>query len=118
MASDKTTGTANCVYILANKYNSVFYTGVTNNIFRRMYEHKSGLKEGFAKKYNCNRLVFYTEVTNIKDAIVLEKKLKMDTRKEKLRIIKQQNPGMIDLSEGWEFGELGIPLLYKNRSDS
>ncbi len=100
------------VYILTNKYNSVFYTGVTNDILRRMYEHKSGLIEGFSKNNNCHKLVFYTETAGDNDALYLEKRLKKYKRDDKLKLIRDQNPGMSDLSEGWEFGELGIPLTY------
>ncbi|MBP5274664.1 MAG: GIY-YIG nuclease family protein [Abditibacteriota bacterium] len=100
------------VYILANKINSVFYTGVTNDLFRRMYEHKSGVIEGFSKDYHVTKLVYYREITDIKEAIRFEKSLKKYSRKSKTRLIRELNPEMKDMSEDWDFGKLGIPIEY------
>ena len=58
------------VYILTNKYNSVFYIGITNNLIRRIYEHKNKLVEGFTKKYNINKLVYY-EISNSVESAIL-----------------------------------------------
>ena len=100
------------VYITANQENTVFYTGVTNDLFRRMYEHKSGVIEGFTKKYYVSKLVYYTEVSDNTEAFSLEKRLKTYSRDRKFNLIKQEYPEMKDLSEDWEFGELGIPIEY------
>ena len=62
------------VYIMTNKTNKVLYTGVTNDLLRRMYEHRSKLVEGFTKKYNVNKLVYFEELPSINDAIAAEKK--------------------------------------------
>ena len=100
------------VYITANKINTVFYIGVTNDLLRRMYEHKNGLTEGFTKKYKVTRLVYYREIQDNNEAIRLEKRLKKFRRSDKIRLIKSENPDMKDLSEDWEFGEPGVPVEY------
>jgi putative endonuclease len=64
------------IYLLTNKYSTVLYTGVTNDLGRRVDEHKSKLHEGFTKKYNVDRLVYYEVYSDINDAIDREKKLK------------------------------------------
>ena len=64
------------VYILTNKTNSVIYTGITNNLLRRLYEHKNKLLEGFTKKYNVNKLVYFEQTSDINEAIKREKTLK------------------------------------------
>lgn len=87
------------VYIATNKYNTVLYTGVTNNLKRRISEHKNKLIEGFTKKYNVNKLVFYNIFNNPKEAISAEKKIKGWIRNKKLDLIKSVNPGFKDLSE-------------------
>ena len=64
------------VYILTNKSNKVLYTGVTNDLLRRVYEHKSKLIEGFTKRYKVNKLVYFEHFTDINEAIAVEKKIK------------------------------------------
>jgi len=64
------------VYILASKRNGTLYIGVTNNLERRIYEHKNNLIEGFTKKYNVHKLVYYEETNDIKEALLFEKKVK------------------------------------------
>ncbi len=86
------------VYILANKINTVLYIGVTNNLERRMYEHKNKLIDGFTKKYNINKLVYYESVSNVKDAIAREKQLKRWRREKKNELIYSMNPNFNDLS--------------------
>ena len=75
------------------------YTGVTSDLERRVYEHKSKKIEGFTKRYNINRLIYFEEYQNIKDAIVREKVIKGWVRLKKLNLIKVLNPKWKDLSE-------------------
>lgn len=86
------------IYILTNKTNKVLYTGVTNNLLRRVFEHKQGLIEGFTKKYKVKKLVFSEAFTNPNDAITVEKKIKGWVRKKKIELIESQNPSWKDLS--------------------
>ena len=85
------------IYILSNKSNSVIYIGVTNDIRRRLYEHKNGIVEGFTKKYNVNKLVYYEVFNEINDAILREKQLKHWKREKKNCIIEKENPTWNDL---------------------
>lgn len=85
------------VYILASKKNGTLYIGVTNNLARRVYEHRNDLIEGFTKKYNVHRLVFYEQFTDINNAIETEKRLKGWNRKWKIELIERTNPGWKDL---------------------
>ena len=80
------------VYIMTNENNKVFYIGVTNNLVRRVYEHKNKLIEGFTSKYNVNKLVFCEETDDIYQAISREKQLKGWTRQKKINLIKSINP--------------------------
>ena len=91
------------VYILANLANATgtLYTGVTNNLKRRVYEHKHELVEGFTKRYNVSRLVYYEETGDIKAALMREKQIKGWLRQKKIKLIKSVNPKWEDLSEGW-----------------
>ena len=84
------------VYIATNKSNTL-YTGVTNDLQRRMHEHKNKLIGGFTKKYNINKLVYYQLFNNPKEAIGAEKKIKGWTRKKKIELIKSVNPTFKDL---------------------
>jgi len=86
-------------YILTNKRNGVLYTGVTNNIHRRMSEHKQWLNDWFTKKYKIKKLVYFEECGNIWEAIVREKQLKAGNRKRKILLIESLNPERTDLSE-------------------
>ena len=72
------------IYILTNKNNTVLYVGVTNNLTRRIWEHKSKLIAGFTKKYNVDKLVYYEVLDNLTDAIKREKQLKAGSRKKNL----------------------------------
>jgi putative endonuclease len=87
------------VYILTNKNNHVLYTGVTNNLQRRVYEHKNKLFKGFTKKYNVNKLVYYEVTDDISAAIDREKQIKAGSRKKKLDLINDFNPEWTDLYE-------------------
>ena len=86
------------VYILTNKTRSVLYTGVTNNLKRRVYEHKNKLIDGFTKRYNINSLVYYEYTTDILSAITREKSIKNLLRKKKEELISSMNPEWKDLS--------------------
>ena len=85
------------VYIATNKSNTL-YTGVTNDIQRRMLEHKNKLVHGFTEKYNIDKLVFCQEFSQPEEAIVAEKKIKGWTRIRKIELIKSINPEFDDLS--------------------
>lgn len=85
------------VYIATNPQNNVLYTGVTNNLVRRIYEHKQKLISGFTQKYNVNKLVFYEVFEDINEAIKREKQIKGGSREKKLRLIEWANPGYEDL---------------------
>ncbi len=89
------------VYILTNKSNRVLYTGVTNDLARRIFEHKNKLMEGFTKKYNLAKLVYYEVTNDVESAIRREKQLKNWHRDWKTNLINQFNPEWKDLSEGF-----------------
>ena len=89
------------VYILTNHTKTTLYIGVTNNLERRLYEHKNKLIDGFSKRYNLNKLVYYEETTSIESAIEREKQLKGYTRSKKDTLIITKNPYWEDLSENW-----------------
>ena len=84
------------VYILTNKSNRVLYIGMTNNIQRRIYEHKNKLVEGFSSKYNLNKLVYFETTTDVSAAIEREKVLKKWSRIKKCNLIQIQNPSWQD----------------------
>jgi putative endonuclease len=86
------------VYILTNKYHTTFYTGVTNDLFRRIIEHKIKVNEGFTNDYNVNRLVYFEHYFYIKDAIAREKQLKRYPRVWKCNLVMSKNPEWNDLS--------------------
>jgi len=86
------------VYILANKSNKVLYIGMTNDLARRIYEHKNKLVEGFTKKYNLTKLVYYETTTDVESAIRREKQLKDWHREWKVNLISQFNHKWDDLS--------------------
>jgi putative endonuclease len=85
------------VYILTNDFNTVLYTGVTNDLKRRVSEHKERLTDGFTKKYKINKLVYYEVGGDINGAIFREKQIKDGSRKKKLDLINEFNPGWKDL---------------------
>lgn len=86
------------IYIITNRYNDVLYTGITNNLERRIYEHKHKLIDGFSKKYNLNKLVYFEEFHDVNDALSSEKRIKGWLRKKKIDLIESQNPRWNDLS--------------------
>jgi putative endonuclease len=85
------------VYIMTNRNNTVLYTGVTNDLHRRVFEHKNKLLDGFTKKYNVNKLVFYEMYDDIRYAISREKQIKSGTRARKIELIEEMNSGWTDL---------------------
>jgi putative endonuclease len=85
------------VYILTNAHKTVLYTGMTNNLNRRVYEHKEKLIEGFTNRYNVNRLVYYECTNDVLAAITREKQVKSYSRKKKLALIEGTNPAWEDL---------------------
>ena len=88
------------VYIMTNKSRTL-YTGVTNNLERRVYEHKHKLLDGFTKKYNITRLVYYEATTDIQSAIAREKQIKGWLRAKKIALIESENPQWQDISLEW-----------------
>ena len=91
------------VYFLTNKNNTVIYIGVTSNLLRRIYEHKTKKFKGFTAKYNCDKLVYFEEFNNIQEAITREKQLKAGNRKRKETLINEENSDWNDLAEDWLF---------------
>lgn len=91
------------IYFMANKNNTVIYIGVTSNLIKRVYQHKSRTYKGFTYKYNCDKLVYYEEFDSIEEAISREKQLKSGNRKRKEELIHAMNPEWEDLLDGWVF---------------
>ena len=89
------------VYILASKANAMIYIGITNNLSRRLREHKNGEIDGFTKAYGIHKLVFFQEFSDINDAISCEKQLKRWTRAKKNTLIESKNPNWDDWSESF-----------------
>jgi len=85
------------VYILTNRHNKVLYTGVTNNLKRRVYEHKNKLVEGFTEKYNIDKLVYFETYKDVRLALNREKEIKGWLRAKKLTLIERENPHWEDL---------------------
>ncbi len=86
------------VYIMTNR-SKTLYTGVTNNLLRRVFEHKNKLIKGFTKKYNITKLVYYEVTNEVSSAIAREKQIKGWLRKKKIALIESMNPTWKDLSE-------------------
>jgi len=89
------------VHMMANKYKNVLYIGMTNNLIRRVYEHKNNVHDGFTKKYNCYKLVWYQKMDSSIDAIIQEKRMKKWKREYKENVKCEMNPDWEDL-----YGEL------------
>ncbi len=87
------------VYIMTNKRNTVLYTGVTNNIKKRVYEHKSKLVNGFTKKYNVAKLVYCEVFDSVEDALRREKQIKSGPRQKKVALVNRINKEWRDLYE-------------------
>ena len=89
------------IYILASKKNGTLYTGITNNLERRIFEHKNNLIKGFTKKYNVHRLVYYEETNDVNEALLFEKRIKKWNRAWKIELIEEENPNWDDLAKDW-----------------
>ena len=87
------------VYVMSNKNDTTLYTGVTDNLERRVLEHKTGIIPGFTKKYNCNKLVYYEIFYDVNQAIDREKQIKGWKRERKDELIDKENKDRIDLYE-------------------
>ncbi|WP_394692526.1 GIY-YIG nuclease family protein [Hyphobacterium sp.] len=87
------------VYMLASRKDGPIYTGATNDLNRRVYEHQAGLIHGFTKRYNCTLLVWYEAHTLMAEAIRRERRLKKYSRQWKINLIEAQNPDWRDLTE-------------------
>lgn len=86
------------VYILTNKHNKVLYTGVTDNLAKRLFEHQSKFYNGFTKRYNADKLIYYLEYNEADVASKREKQIKAWIRKKKIDLINSKNPGWNDMS--------------------
>ena len=91
------------LYVLSNKYNATLYIGVTNDLERRMYEHKNKLIDGFTKTYRLNRVVYFETFQYVNDAIKPEKNMKKWKRDWKIKLIEEENPNWSDLSKDWVY---------------
>lgn len=87
------------VYIMTNR-SGTMYVGVTNDLDRRVHEHKAGLSE-FTARYRMHRLLYFESTSDVRDAIAREKQIKPWRREKKFRLIRTQNPRLLDLSEPW-----------------
>jgi putative endonuclease len=87
------------VYIMTNQYNTVLYTGITNDLKRRIYEHKEKMVAGFTNKYNITKLVYYEVFDDPENAISREKQIKAGSRQKKIQLITSMNKEWRDLYE-------------------
>ncbi len=87
------------VYIMTNKHNKVLYTGITNDLKRRVYQHKEKLVNGFTKKYNITKLVYYEVFQDPENAILREKQIKAGSRQKKIDLINSTNRKWLNLYE-------------------
>ena len=85
------------VYIITNKNNTVLYTGITSNLVKRIFEHKNKLADGFSKRYNLEKIVYYEIFDDPYNAISREKQIKGGSRKKKIQLIGEFNPEWLDL---------------------
>lgn len=89
------------VYLLTNSNNKVMYVGMTNDLKRRIYEHKNNLLRGFTQKYSIHKLVYFVETVDVLAALEREKEIKKWRREKKNNLVVTKNPGWQDLSTGW-----------------
>jgi putative endonuclease len=105
------------VYIMTNR-SGTLYTGITAGLEHRVWQHKTARVEGFTKRYKINRLVYFEEYADVRDAIAREKQVKAWTRKKRIDLINSMNSKWLDLSEGWyesEASDNDEPLLQNRR---
>ncbi len=88
------------VYIMSSRHRAI-YTGVTNDLLRRVHEHRHKLVDGFTKRYNMTRLVYFESFTHVQDAIAREKQIKSWSRSKRIALIRSTNPEWIDLAKNW-----------------
>jgi putative endonuclease len=105
------------VYIMASQSHTL-YVGVTNNLERRVYEHKHKVIEGFTSRYNINRLVYFAETNDVTAAIAREKEIKGWLRKRKIALIEDMNPKWQDLSAEWYSDSTSTMLVREGRDSS
>lgn len=96
---------------MVSSRSGTLYIGMTNDIYRRVTEHKSGEFEGFSSKYYCNRLVYYESFQFVQDAIKREKQWKRWRRSKKIALIESKNPRWADIAEKW-----GAPMAFAGES--
>lgn len=89
------------VYIMASKKNGTLYIGMTNDLVRRVHQHKNNLHEGFTSRYGVHRLVYYESTNDVTATITREKRMKKWKREWKIRLIEERNPNWDDLSTGF-----------------
>lgn len=87
------------VYIMTNRHNTVLYTGVTNDLTKRVWQHRHNQCPGFTTKYRCGKLVFYEIYRDSYNAIAREKQIKAGSRKGKVKLIERMNPEWLDLCD-------------------
>ncbi len=105
------------VYMLTNRWRNVLYTGVTNSLERRTWEHKNKAVPGFTKQYNCDRLVYFEQYDEIDQAIARDKQIKGWLRAKKNALIEAQNPEWNDLAADW-FASDGEGILRFAQDDT
>ena len=91
------------LYIMTNQHDRVLYTGVTNDLYRRVVEHRAGRGSGFTSKYRVNKLVYYEVYDYVFDALEREKQIKGGSRQRKIDLINEMNPGWLDLFDELQF---------------
>ncbi len=89
------------LYMLTNRWKNVLYTGVTNELLKRVWQHKNKIARGFTYKYNCDRLVYYEEFGEIDQAIAREKQIKGWKRYKKNALVESMNADWVDLAADW-----------------
>ena len=89
------------VYILSNFARTVFYIGVTNDLYTRIRQHRNNEGSAFTSKYKCHYLMYYEDYSDVRNAIAREKQLKNWLRKWKIELIRKENPDLIDLAKDW-----------------
>jgi len=104
------------VYILASRRHGTLYTGVTNDLVRRVYQHRMHLVQGFTSQYDVTRLVWYLQSEQISTAIALEKKIKNRGRRWKIDLIEKDNPAWKDLAADWCDGASGTACTIATAS--